>query len=229
MSVNLSPAVNSDWTLATASLIASFCSVLWWFDAYFSAILFNKAASEAFCSKIVLSSDIGAASTTSDEVSDDSSAACLLNDSESDAIAGALTKADAVGASFSSSSAWPVCTSDVALRTAAATTIPFKNPRLVSPFSDTVSSCTSATIVSSTWPRITFRSPKFEVDARNQFLPDLINLNRVTRSVSRNSPFERLKNMLVSFFIVFAFIIHYYCKKARILIFNNRNTIKNIC
>ena len=33
------------------------------------------------------------------------------------------------------------------------------------------------------------------MDARTQFFPDLINLKRVIRSVSRNSPFERLKNM----------------------------------
>ena len=42
---------------------------------------------------------------------------------------------------------------------------------------------------------MTLRRPKFEVAARNQFFPDLISLKRVTRSISRNSPFERLKNM----------------------------------
>ena len=92
-------------------------------------------------------------------------------------------------------------TNDARLRTATATAAPFKKLRPVIP-----ASCrTSATIVSSTWPRITFRSPKFEVDARNQFFPDLINLKRVTRSVSRNSPFERLKNI---FFLLVFIICH---------------------
>jgi len=50
---------------------------------------------------------------------------------------------------------------------------------------------------------MTFKRPKLEVAARNQFLPDLINLKRVTRSVSRNSPFERLKNISVSLFTFF--------------------------
>ena len=48
---------------------------------------------------------------------------------------------------------------------------------------------------SSTPPRMTRNKPNRETDARTQFFPDLINLKRVIRSVSRNSPFERLKNM----------------------------------
>ena len=51
------------------------------------------------------------------------------------------------------------------------------------------------TIFSSTPPRMTRNRPNRETDARTQFFPDLINLNRVIRSVSRKSPFERLKNM----------------------------------
>ena len=51
------------------------------------------------------------------------------------------------------------------------------------------------TIFSSTPPRMTRNKPNRETDARTQFFPDLINLKRVIRSVSRNSPFERLKNM----------------------------------
>ena len=54
---------------------------------------------------------------------------------------------------------------------------------------------------------MTFKRPKLEVAARNQFLPDLINLKRVTRSVSRNSPFERLKNMLSPYL---HFLLPYY-------------------
>ena len=50
-------------------------------------------------------------------------------------------------------------------------------------------------IFSSTPPRMTRNKPNRETDARTQFFPDLINLKRVIRSVSRNSPFERLKNM----------------------------------
>ena len=51
------------------------------------------------------------------------------------------------------------------------------------------------TMFSSTPPRMTRNKPNREIDARTQVFPDLINLNRVIRSVSRNSPFERLKNM----------------------------------
>ena len=51
------------------------------------------------------------------------------------------------------------------------------------------------TIFSSTPPRMTRNRPNREIDARTQFFPDLINLKRVIRSVSRKSPFERLKNM----------------------------------
>ena len=51
------------------------------------------------------------------------------------------------------------------------------------------------TIFSSTPPRMTRNRPNRDTDARTQVFPDLINLNRVIRSVSRKSPFERLKNM----------------------------------
>ena len=112
---------------------------------------------------------------------------------------------DAVATSFPASSAYAVLAIDVAPRRAPAATIPFNKPRLVISLVDTESSRISATTVSSTWPRITLSKPKLEVDARNQFLPDLINLNRVTRSVSRNSPFERLKNILFSFIYFFHF------------------------
>ena len=109
-----------------------------------------------------------------------------------------LESSDAVATSDPVSSAFAVFATVAAPRTAPAATIPLSKPRLVISFTDTASSRTSATTVSSTWPRMTFKRPKLEVAARNQFLPDLINLKRVTRSVSRNSPFERLKNISVS-------------------------------
>ena len=209
--VDASFAGNSAWTLATASLIAAFCSSFWWVEAYFSAIWFNKAASEAFCSKIALSSDATALSTTSDELATEgfvsvagsfwgaetSLEAASVNEAASVETDGALTAVEEETTSFPTSSANVVFATVVALRTAAATTIPFKRWRLLA---ETASSRTSATTVSSTWPRITLSKPKFEVAARNQFLPDLINLKRVTRSVSRNSPFERLKIIWFSFF-----------------------------
>ena len=64
----------------------------------------------------------------------------------------------------------------------------------------TLSSATSVmTWVVSTPPRKTLNKPKREVEARNQCFPDLINLYRVTRSVSLYSPFWRLKNMFYPF------------------------------
>ena len=68
---------------------------------------------------------------------------------------------------------------------------------------------------------MTFKRPKLEVAARNQFLPDLINLKRVTRSVSRNSPFERLKNISVSL-LRFLFPLHYrlMCRFLEAIILN---------
>ena len=51
------------------------------------------------------------------------------------------------------------------------------------------------TILSVASPREIRKNPRCEIDARIQVFPDLINLNRVIRSVSRNSPFERLKNI----------------------------------
>ena len=51
------------------------------------------------------------------------------------------------------------------------------------------------TMFSSTPARMTRNRPNRETDARTQVFPDLINLKRVIRSVSRKSPFERLKNM----------------------------------
>ena len=51
------------------------------------------------------------------------------------------------------------------------------------------------TILSAASVREIRKSPSCETDARTQVFPDLINLKRVIRSVSRNSPFERLKNM----------------------------------
>ena len=202
---------NSAWTLATASLIAAFCSSFWWVEAYFSAIWFNKAASEAFCSKIALSSDATALSTTSDELATEvfvsvavsfwgaetSLEASSVNEVASVETDGALTAVEEETTSFPTSSAKVVFATVVALKRAAANTIPFNKWWLLV---ETASSRTSATTVSSTWPRITLSKPKFEVAARNQFLPDLINLKRVTRSVSRNSPFERLKIIWFSFF-----------------------------
>ena len=119
-----------------------------------------------------------------------------------------LESSDAVATSEPFSSALAVFATVAAPRTAPAATIPLSKPRLVISVADTSSSRTSATTVSSTWPRMTFKRPKLEVAARNQFLPDLINLKRVTRSVSRNSPFERLKNISVSL-IHFLFPLYY--------------------
>ena len=68
---------------------------------------------------------------------------------------------------------------------------------------------------------MTFKRPKLEVAARNQFLPDLINLKRVTRSVSRNSPLERLKNISISL-LHFLFPLHYrpICRFLEAIILN---------
>ena len=86
--------------------------------------MFNKAASEAFCSKIVLSSDTGTFSTTSDEgavdagavdagvsvadslrVSTTSLESCSFNAAGSEATAGVFTTADVATSSFPNSSA----------------------------------------------------------------------------------------------------------------------------
>ena len=81
--------------------------------------MFNKAASEAFCSKIVLSSDAGTVSTSSDEgaveagvsvadslrVSNTSLESCSFNAAGSEATAGVLTTADVTTSSFPNSSA----------------------------------------------------------------------------------------------------------------------------
>ena len=58
------------------------------------------------------------------------------------------------------------------------------------------SCCTFAMMVSSTCPRTTRKRPRAAVDARSQFFPDLINLKRTIRSVSRKFPFERLNCMI---------------------------------
>ena len=73
----------------------------------------------------------------------------------------------------------------------------------------TLSSTTSVmTWVVSTPPRKTLNKPKREVEARNQCFPDLINLYRVTRSVSLYSPFWRLKNMIYPFVTFLKWTIH---------------------
>ena len=51
------------------------------------------------------------------------------------------------------------------------------------------------TILSVASPREIRKKPSCKIDARTHVFPDLINLNRVIRSVSWKSPFERLKNM----------------------------------
>ena len=256
--IKLLLAVNSVWTLSIATLIADFNSTLVSSEAYFSAILFNKAASDAFCSNTTLSSatvtvsvssfdDTEARPTSATEAlneADSLTEAEALSENDSDTETDSLTKVDAlsendsdtdadwladstvfsetkdesdvdteprtklsvsarvsffnseaVATSLPASSARAVYAIDVAPKTAPAVTIPFKKPRLVISLTETTSSWTSATTVSSAWPWMTLRRPKFEVAARNQFFPDLISLKRVTRSISRNSPFERLKNM----------------------------------
>ena len=106
-----------------------------------------------------------------------------------------LSNSDAVAFSAPVSSACAAVVTTAPPRIAPAAMTPFNTVQLEDSVIFMVSSATSATTNSSTWPRTTLKRPRLEVAARSQFLPDLINLKRVTRSVSRNDPFERLKNI----------------------------------
>ena len=106
-----------------------------------------------------------------------------------------LSNSDAVVFSAPVSSACAAVVTTAPPRIDPTAMIPFNTVRLEDSFIFRLSSATSATTNSSTWPRTTLNRPRLEVAARSQFLPDLINLKRVTRSVSRNDPFERLKNI----------------------------------
>ena len=106
-----------------------------------------------------------------------------------------LSNSDAVVFSAPVSSACAAVVTTAPPRIDPTAMIPFNTVRLEDSVIFRLSSATSATTNSSTWPRTTLNRPRLEVAARSQFLPDLINLKRVTRSVSRNDPFERLKNI----------------------------------
>ena len=110
-----------------------------------------------------------------------------------------LPSSDVVAVLASASSACAAVVTTAPPRIAPVAKIPFNKVRLGVAV---VSSETSATTSSSTWPRTTLKRPKLEVAARSQFFPDLINLNRVTRSVSRNDPLERLKNICSPYYSV---------------------------
>ena len=63
------------------------------------------------------------------------------------------------------------------------------------------STCWAATDGVSTPPLSTLKRPKFDVAARSQCFPDLTNLKRVTRSVSRYWPSFLLKNIYTPFIL----------------------------
>ena len=82
--------------------------------------------------------------------------------------------------------------------TAPAAAIPLSRawPEIRGVFSSTLCAETDG---ASAPPLTTLKSPKFDVAARSHCLPDLINLKRVTRSVSRYSPSFLLKNISAPF------------------------------
>ena len=102
---------------------------------------------------------------------------------------------ETVGARDATSSAWATVATTAPPNTVPTATKPFNNcwPSL---WRRLPSSGTSAMTISSTCPRTTRKNPRAAVDARSQFFPDLINLKRTTRSVSRKFPFERLNCMI---------------------------------
>ena len=102
---------------------------------------------------------------------------------------------ETIGASDVASSALAVVASTAPPKTVPTVIKPFKKAWPFFWFS-IWSCCTLAMMVSSTCPRTTRKRPRAAVDARSQFFPDLINLKRTTRSVSRKFPFERLNCMI---------------------------------
>ena len=126
---------------------------------------------------------------------------------------------DTVGARDATSSAWAVVATTAPPNTVPTATKPFNNcwPSL---WRRPLSSGTSALTISSTCPRTTRKSPRAAVDARSQFLPDLINLKRTTRSVSRKFPFARLNCMvypLYSYNLVTIIIQECYADSSNLL------------
>ena len=102
---------------------------------------------------------------------------------------------ETVGASDVTSSALAVVASTAPPKTVPTVINPFKKAWLFFWLS-IWSCCTLAMMVSSTCSRTTRKRPRAAVEARSQFFPDLINLKRTTRSVSRKFPFERLNCMI---------------------------------
>ena len=100
---------------------------------------------------------------------------------------------------------WSVISS--AWATWVATEPPSKAPVASTPLSTvwpekagaSTSTCWAATDGVSTPPLSTLKRPKFDVAVRSQCFPDLTNLNRVTRSVSRYWPSFLLKNIYTPF------------------------------
>ena len=74
------------------------------------------------------------------------------------------------------------------------------------------STCWEATDGVSTPPLSTLKRPKFDVAARSQCFPDLTNLKRVTRSVSRYWPSFLLKNIYTPFIFWLKHSFQFYHK-----------------
>ena len=113
---------------------------------------------------------------------------------------------------------WSVISS--AWATWVATEPPSKAPVASTPLSTvwpekagaSTSTCWAATDGASTPPLSTLKRPKFDVAARSQCFPDLTNLNRVTRSVSRYWPSFLLKNIYTPFIFWLKHSFQFYHK-----------------
>ena len=113
---------------------------------------------------------------------------------------------------------WSVISS--ACATWVATEPPSKAPVASTPLSTvwpekvgaSTSTCWAATDGVSTPPLSTLKRPKFDVAARSQCFPDLTNLNRVTRSVSRYWPSFLLKNIYTPFIFWLKHSFQFYHK-----------------
>jgi len=113
---------------------------------------------------------------------------------------------------------WSVISS--AWATWVATEPPSKAPVASTPLSTvwpekagaSTSTCWAATDGVSTPPLSTLKRPKFDVAARSQCFPDLTNLNRVTRSVSRYWPSFLLKNIYTPFIFWLKHSFQFYHK-----------------
>ena len=113
---------------------------------------------------------------------------------------------------------WSVISS--AWATWVATEPPIKAPVASTPLSTvwpekagaSTSTCWEATDGVSTPPLSTLKRPKFDVAARSQCFPDLTNLKRVTRSVSRYWPSFLLKNIYTPFIFWLKHSFQFYHK-----------------